>query len=432
MSDLRMLSRLLVINEVSAAALQHPSLPEIYRVVAESMVRHFSYFEASVFEVDRDQGKLVLVAQSPPCEIGREPPYSQPVEVGLLGFAVRERRSVLVNDVARDERYVPPPDRRVHCASELCAPVLKDGEVVAAIDVECREPNAFGESDRLALEAIANVVGMALHAAEVHQALERQLRLLREAQCQLVHSERLADVGRLTSRVAHEIRNPLSTIGGYARRIARQAELDQKTLRGADIIVEEVERLERLLSGVMDFARPGLPHKAPTDLNTILKRSISLCESARQGKQITITERLSPDLPQALADAEQIKQVFINVIKNAFDSIREQGGVTIVSRRAGENVVIRISDTGSGIDPEHLANIFDPFFTTKRGGTGLGLAVASKIVDDHGGHIVIGSELGKGTHVNIRLPTGQPTNTTAEAGPSAPSRQNQQPYAATS
>ncbi|MFP4056619.1 MAG: ATP-binding protein [Candidatus Brocadiia bacterium] len=400
------LARLQVINEVSAAALRQPSVPEIYRVAAEAIVRHFAFFEAAVFAVRGAEGRAVLVAQSPPRELDRDPPYSQPLEAGLVGVAAREQRSVMANDVGSEPCYVRPPRDGPCCASELCAPVVRDGEVVAVVDVACQEPGAFGEGDRVALEAIANVVGLAVQAAETHQALQQQVERLRAMQCQLVNTERLADVGRLTSRVAHEIRNPLSTMGGFARRIARNPQCDEKAVRDARIIVDEVQRLERLLGGVMGFVRPGPPKKAPTDINAILLRSIHLCRGDAKGKHITCHKHLGPDLPLVHVDPGQIEQVLVNVLKNAADSIEDRGTVTVATAREGDHVVIRVSDTGHGIPPDQLANVFDPFFTTKPGGTGLGLAVAAKIIDDHGGHIVIGSEPGKGTHVNIRLPIG--------------------------
>jgi len=410
----KMLARLLVVNEVSAAALEHPSRGGVLRVVADSIVRHFSYFEVSVFELDEEAAEVVLRAQSPPRDLGTGPPYRQSISDGLLGVAVREARSVLVNDVATDPRYIPPPDGLPQPAAELCVPIFKSGRVAGVIDVESQEKNAFGEGDRVALEAIANMVGLALRAAEYHEELERQLEELREAQCQLVHSERLAVVGRLTSRVAHEIRNPLSTIGGFAHRIARRADLDEKAREYAQIIVEEVKRLEHLLAGIMNFARPGLPHKQPTNLNALVERSLSLCEDARKGKQIRIRKDLDPAMPPIQADPGQLEQVFINVLRNAFDAIEDTGEVSILTERSGHHAVVRISDTGGGIEPEVLAHIFDPFFSTKEGGTGLGLAVASKIVEDHDGHIIIGSEPGRGTHVSIRIPLGTPTGAPGE------------------
>lgn len=414
--DGRVLARLQVVNEVSQVALGLPSREGIYRAVAESIVRHFSYYEASVFEVRAAEAFVVLVAQAPPREIGRGPAYRQPLEAGVIGLAVRERRTVIVADASKDPRYVQPPGREVHCASELCTPVVKDGSVVAVIDVECCEANSFGESDRLALEAIANVVGLALHATDTHEALERQLEQLRQAQCQLILSERLADVGRLTSRVAHEIRNPLSTIGGFGRRILRVPDLSPQAARYATIIVEETARLERLLGGIMDFVRPGEPQKAPTDVNLAIRRALVKCEPAREGKEVRVIERLDPALPQVVADASQLEQAFANLLRNAFEAIAATGEVTVASERGRDGVIVTISDTGRGIEPEQLARIFDPFFTTKAGGTGIGLTVAAKIVDDHGGRILIGSEPGKGTHARVRLPFGPASSQREIAG----------------
>ncbi|MFW6161250.1 MAG: ATP-binding protein [Planctomycetota bacterium] len=402
-ADPRTVARLHVINEVSAATLERLDPADIYRVVAESIDRHFSYFQASVFAVDGEGSQAVLVAQSPP----REPlGYTQSLDVGLVGAAARQGHSLLVNDVAGDPRYVPPAVEREPAASELCSPVFEDGAVVAVVDVECTETGAFDDSDRLALEAIANVVGLALHAAGMHGEVERQLERLRETQCQLLHSERLADVGRLTARVAHEIRNPLTTIGGFARRILKRA-ADPECQRYAAILVEEVSRLERLLAGIMDFVRPGEPRKQAAVLPAVIERALALTEAAREGKHITVERDLQPDLPPFWADPGQLEQVLINLLQNACDAIAETGTVAVSALRRGDEIVVRIIDTGCGISASQLEHVFDPFFTTKAGGNGLGLAVASKIIEDHGGHILIGSEPGTGTHVTLRLPLGQ-------------------------
>lgn len=408
--DGAVLARMAVLVEVSAAALRHPSHGGIYGAVARSIARHFDYLEVSVFEVREREGAAVLAAQWPAHELGQSPPYRQPLGEGLVGLAAREGRSVVVNDVGRDPRYVAPPRGRGQCKAELCTPVFLGEEVAAVIAVESREANAFGDGDRLALEAIANMVGLALQAAREHEELERQCQQVRQAQCQLVHSERLADVGRLASRVAHEIRNPLSTIGGFARRILRLDGLGEPAARYAAVIVEETERLERLLGGIMDFVRPGQPEKRATDLNAILRRALDMSEAARVGKDIRVVESLAPDLPPVLADPGQMEQVFINLIRNAFDAIAEAGTVEVASRRVGDDVLVSIEDTGVGIAPEQLARIFDPFFSTKPGGTGLGLSVASKIIDDHGGRILIGSEAGKGTHARVRLRIAKPSS----------------------
>ena len=394
-------ARLRVINEVSAAALARPKAIEIYRVVAAAIDRFFPYLEASVFAVDAEAGEAVLAAQSPMRDaLG----YRQPTSVGLVGVVAREGHSVVANDVAADPRYVAPPSGRAPCASEVCVPVFHGGEVAAVIAVEGLERDAFGEGDRLALASIANVVGLALHAADTHAQLEQKVEHLREAQCQLLHSERLADVGRLTARVAHEIRNPLTTIGGFARRMIDHAACDDRGRRYARVILDEVERLERMLSGIMDFVHPGEPEKERTDLVAVLERAVTLTKGSRAGKHIAIERDLEADLPHILADPDQLEQVFLNLVQNACEAIADHGTLTLSARRQGDDAVVRIADTGCGMTPDQLEHVFDPFFTTKAGGNGLGLVVASKIVEDHGGHILIGSEPGQGTHVHIRLP----------------------------
>ncbi len=272
------------------------------------------------------------------------------------------------------------------------------------------------------LTAFAGHAALALDNAELYHQLEekvleveRAYRELERTQKELVLSERLAVIGEMSARMAHEIRNPMTTIGGFARSILKKPDPERIKTAGR-VILEETERLEKLLEDTLSFTRPSKPLFAPTDLNQLFQDIRTLIETDLQAKKVAYHERLSPGLPALNMDPAQIKQVLINLIQNALQAMLSGGDLTVITRccqpRPEETdrgwVEIEIRDTGEGIPAENLEQIFSPFFTTKTYGTGLGLAICKKIVEDHAGVLAIESQPGRGTAVRIHLPSQHP------------------------
>lgn len=183
--------------------------------------------------------------------------------------------------------------------------------------------------------------------------------------------------------IAHEIRNPLVTIGGFARSIARET-ADNKTIKNsAEIIIDEVSRLEKILAVVMDFSKVAKPAKVKTQVNEIVDNTISLMESYFKNIGIDVVKKYESMIPDIVVDQDQIRQVFLNIFKNAAESMQNGGKLIVGTTKEDEYVRIDITDTGVGMDADTIENIFTPFYTKKREGTGIGLAVSQKIVDDH-------------------------------------------------
>ncbi len=220
----------------------------------------------------------------------------------------------------------------------------------------------------------------------------------------LIRHEKLAAVGEVSTRLAHEIRNPLATIGGFAKSIPRKYEDRERTIRNAEIIIEEVRRLESILTNVLDFTKAGTPKKTVRDMNELIKETLPILESNATEKGIVIVLELSAEPVNAPIDSQQIKQVFINVIHNAFNAMSGGGALQIRSGRVNGMVRIEIVDTGCGIPEEFLEKIFDPFFTTRNDGTGLGLAISQRIIQNHNGTFDLDSVEGEGTTITILLP----------------------------
>ena len=219
-------------------------------------------------------------------------------------------------------------------------------------------------------------------------------------------SQRLAYIGRLAAGIAHEIRNPLSSIKGFAtyfRERYRDVYEDKKT---AEIMIQEVERLNRVISQLLEFSRPVNIQKKPINIHTLVQHSLKMIEKDAHEKRIKIDSSVPPDLRTVSLDADRFNQVLLNLYLNSIESMNEGGVLTVDINEDKESQKLRIviSDTGHGIRKDNLINIFDPYFTTKPSGTGLGLAIVHRIIESHTAEIRVESEESKGTKVIISIP----------------------------
>jgi len=226
---------------------------------------------------------------------------------------------------------------------------------------------------------------------------------LKKSQKKLIHSEQLAAVGSMASHVSHEIKNPLIAIGGMAQQLKRSPVLGDKEKEKLDLITAEISRLENILLEVRDFTRPTTPHKIMARINQILMDLINLFGPLFSEHHIKVNTQLDPELPEFFFDPDQIKQVLLNLIKNAVEAMPEGGTLTLLTEKISGSVVVRVSDTGEGIDSQIKEHLFRPFVTTKKKGTGLGLAVSYKLIQDHNGDIQVESSE-KGTMITVHLP----------------------------
>jgi two-component system sensor histidine kinase HydH len=221
-------------------------------------------------------------------------------------------------------------------------------------------------------------------------------------------SRRLASVGRLAAGVAHEIRNPLSSIKGFATYFKQRYQDVPEDQQTADIMIQEVDRLNRVVSQLLEFARPISISRKPTSFKDLVADSIKLIERQAQDRQITISTRNSAKIDEIDLDPDRINQVLLNLYLNAIEAM-EPGGklqIEIFDHDENSQLNIRVADSGKGIAEKDLPKIFDPYFTTKSSGTGLGLAIAHNIVEAMGGTIEVKSKAGKGTAFTLRLPLG--------------------------
>jgi two-component system sensor histidine kinase HydH len=236
--------------------------------------------------------------------------------------------------------------------------------------------------------------------------LLRDLREIRDLQEKVRRSERLASLGRLAAGVAHEIRNPLSSIRGFAQYFMRRLKGQEEEQGYASIMVKEVDRLNRVISELLDFARPKEPHREPQALEEIIDYSLKLLQSEFSQLKIKVEKSFEPDLPNVEVDRDQISQAFLNLLLNSLESMEGEGKIKVSLKRMSQSPALEVAimDTGRGIAREDLGKVFEPFFSTKRKGSGLGLAIVHQIVENHGGDIAVDSQEGMGTTFRITLP----------------------------
>ncbi|HEY6392751.1 MAG TPA: ATP-binding protein [Bryobacteraceae bacterium] len=246
-------------------------------------------------------------------------------------------------------------------------------------------------------------------AARKYQTAAEQLaeanKHLQEAEAAVRRSERLAALGQLSAGLAHELRNPLGTMKTSAEMLMKSVDAGNEVAREmADFISSEVDRTNSLVTRFLDFARPLALRLEKTDLAQVIDQSVSDLEKHSPPLDVAIYKNYSPEIPPFFLDGQLMERVFYNLLLNAAQVSPPRGSITVKTRQVGDMVEIAVIDRGPGIDPKNMESIFNPFFTTKSSGVGLGLAIVSKIVDEHGGSISVNSEPGGGSVFRVYVP----------------------------
>jgi PAS domain S-box-containing protein len=243
---------------------------------------------------------------------------------------------------------------------------------------------------------IAGVLGIARDITE-KKRLEQQV----------LNAEKLASIGKLAAGVAHEINNPMGGILNCVYNLRKGSVSPERTVEYLASMEDGLRRVQKIVRQLLDFSQQHDPELAPTEVNAVIERVLTLTSYAFEGTRVRLHRELGHELPPLLADRHMLEQVLMNLILNAVQAIRGEGVVTVRSGHDGPWCTIEVEDTGCGIPPDVLPKIFDPFFTTKGQGegTGLGLSVSLGIVKRHGGDIAVKSQVGRGTTFSVRLPT---------------------------
>jgi len=242
--------------------------------------------------------------------------------------------------------------------------------------------------------------------------LARELQAKKLLEEQVRHAERLELVGEVAAGLAHEIRNPLMAIRGFAQ-LVQENEANEEAKEFLNVIVRESDRMDHLIEELLCLSRPvSTTVITPVNVNKAVERVLLLMINQARKHNIILRSSLAPDLPEVMAEEEQLKQVVLNVLINAIQAVEKDGIIDVSTSYDPdkESVAIRISDTGKGIDPDIMERIFTPFFTTKEKGTGLGLAVVQHQIENWGGKVLVDSTLGQGSTFTLILPVGRENN----------------------
>jgi signal transduction histidine kinase len=348
-----------------------------------------------------------------------------PVGKGILGALMREPRPLRVRDLTQDPRAFGFPLHHPPMRSFLGVPIQFKGKFFGNLYLtEKQGADEFSKEDEKLAVTLAAQAAVAIENAGLYEELRRSYEELQQSQQLLVRQEKLASLGRLAAGLAHELNNPLSSVAGFAEALQRRlAEVQPVDARGLSdfqeylgLIQEEVERAATIVRRLLDFARMREPTFGPVDLERVVANAVTFVQRTARLANQRIVVAPFPKGAVVHADGQMLQQVFLNLLTNALDAIQGTGEVRIEARTRGAGpgrgpgpawIDIVVSDTGSGIAPEHLGKVFDPFFTTKEvgKGTGLGLAICQSIVEQHRGTIeVVSQGVGKGAAVTVTLP----------------------------
>jgi two-component system NtrC family sensor kinase len=243
---------------------------------------------------------------------------------------------------------------------------------------------------------------------------ERDKRQRVESEIKLLQSEKQASIGKLAGGVAHEVNNPLTGIFTFTHMLLRRKDIPEEVRIDLETIAQETERVRKIVKGLLDFSRQTELNREPTEVNRLVRFTLSLVENQALIKGVSLNFEPGEGLPMITLDRNQMQSVLLNIIINALDATEPGGSITVTtnigistSKPGQEGIEILCTDTGCGIPPENLNRLFDPFFTTKDvgHGTGLGLSVSYGIVERHGGTIWVQSKVGKGSTFKVWLPT---------------------------
>lgn len=323
--------------------------------------------------------------------------------------AVLEKRIIHIPD-ANQELIVDRTMVDIFGSNEfIVAPLIaKDQPIgVLVVDNALNRRNVTDDEIRF-LHLFSNQAGTAIENSILYSRLEAANRELSDAQERLIQGERLTAIGEMAASIAHEVKGPLVSIGGFARRLVRKLQPSSDEWRCADTISREVSRLENLLTDILSYSRKATICYTDCSVFDIIEESLTLVSHSFTEHKISVRKHFDNKLTTFLGDSQQLKQVFFNLFMNAQEAMKDGGEIVISVTSARMDttpaICVRISDSGKGIPPEILPNIFNPFFTTKATGTGLGLPIIHRIIINHQGRIDVANSPEGGASFNIILP----------------------------
>ena len=361
--------------------------------------------KGAIFLKDPEAEVLTLKAQHGFTGADSLPCSEIPLGHCLCGKAAELSKLIYAKDM---EGIHEIHDAEIFPHGHYCVPIVSGNNLYGLLNVYIQKGHERSNREEVFLTSVASTLATIIER-------DRTEHEKKDLQRQLAQAEKLAALGRFTANIAHEIRNPLTSVGGFARRLNKTIPADTKEKDYAKIIIAEVTRLEKILNNVLSFSRETTPNITENDLGEVLEQVLQMNEDLFKEKTIAV-KRFLEDLPRFPFDGNLIIEVLENIVLNAIDVMPDGGTLTVTTEKEDgpekSNVFIRIQDTGGGISEEQMKMIFEPFYTTKvaEHGTGLGLSITRKIMESLGGMVEIESEVGKGAVVILSLPFSRHQN----------------------
>jgi two-component system NtrC family sensor kinase len=379
-------------------------LTRLLTMLADTVEKSMGVKQISIFlhEPEKDVFRARLLRGSPKEELIK---ISPPV----LEFLQGKKEAILLVDLDRSGASAPEKELlniMIRLQAEVCLPLIYMNRLIGFIYLGSKVPEEmYFEEDLDLLYPLANQVAIAIENSNLYENLKKSQTIMRRA-------DRLASLGTLIASLAHEIRNPLVSIKTFTQLLPERIEDEEFRNYFLKVASGEIDRLTGLINELLGFARPSEPRLEGEDVNALIDKMEILVATEARKKNVTLAKNYALDLPQIRVDAEQLKQVLLNILLNAIQSIKGEGKIWIETRRVQVPIEdrvepftqIEVRDSGVGIPKENLERIFDPFFSTRTEGSGLGLAISHQIIHDHGGFISVESEVGKGTSFKVHLP----------------------------
>ncbi len=353
---------------------------------------------------DEKTGKLFFASTLKPDPSLEE--VHLPVGEGIVGQVIQTGEPLLVNDAQNYPAFSPSIDQITgeYSRSILCVPLIAHDRVIGAIELINKKNGFFSTLDLTLVRSAAASIAVAFDSARLYREQAELIRELQQSQERLVQNERLSAMGRLAASLAHEINNPLQAVHSCLQ-LATHFELSQeKQKEYLGMAGEEVERLIDIVTRILDFSRPSDGVLEMANINAIIGQVMRLAEKHMIHQKLSVQQNLASDIPLLRVIPDQIAQVFLGIILNAFDAMSEAGTLIITTRTRGDWVVIGFQDEGIGMSAQTLDRVYEPFFSTRSDRTGLGLTIGYGIVERHGGKIKIESEEGMGSTFTVFLP----------------------------
>jgi signal transduction histidine kinase len=413
-----------LIHEVVQQVIGLTDTHEVAEITSDLLARYFAYELAAVFIAD-ERGDLTIggfggASQNVVRRAMKS--FEYPLIGGITGHVFETGEGLVVNDVLEDSRY--RSIKGWQAGSEMCVAIREGTKILGIIDVESSSRNAFTHNDFMALESLAGILASVISSADQYQRLQDTILQLRSTQMELrarmdaqrsaenrlVQAAKLAAVGEMAAGIAHELNNPLTSVTGFAELALEATPKESETYEDLEMVRREALRARDVVRRLLDFARQSESARSRASLNEVVDDVVALTRHLIHTNGVELKLDLETNLPWAVVDSNQMKQVLLNLVHNALQAMPNGGEMNIltesVSRNGRDWVIMSVMDTGVGIPQADLTRIFEPFYTTKgnSGGTGLGLSVTYGIVTDHGGVIEVESQPGMGAKFTVWIP----------------------------